>query len=105
MTGFCERIDCDVLCGIGRTVVPDVSEYAVVAVEFRRPQALAVHRNDALAVLAGGFGQELLEPRAEIGDAGRSDKRHFVAAAPRTHAQDQAEFRAGVLIYRQARRT
>ena len=51
-------------------------------VKFRRTDLLAVDGDQPLAFLSGGFGDELFEPRAEIGDAGRREDGHFVAPAP-----------------------
>ena len=46
-----------------------IGEDAVIAVDRRRAQRLGVDRHDALAELAGRFGEQLFEPGAEIGDA------------------------------------
>ena len=61
----------------------------------RRGQRLEVDRHDALAVLAGGFGEQLLEPGAERLELGRSQEVKLVAAGlaaapritPRSHAR------------------
>ena len=44
----------------------------------RRPERLAVHRDEAFAVLARGLGDELLEPGAEVVNRRRGDQRHLV---------------------------
>ena len=59
---------------------PQIDEQAIRAVDVGRAQRLGVDRDEALALLAGRFGEELLEPGAEIGDAGRGDDRDLVAA-------------------------
>ena len=69
MAGFRQRIDGVILRRIRPVFQTDVGEHAVVAVDFGRSQRLAIHRNDSLAVLAGGFGHQLLEPGAEIPNA------------------------------------
>ena len=51
-----------------------------------------------LPTLAGGFGDQLLEPCAEIGDAGRSDERDFVAAQFAARAHDDAEHDSRILF-------
>ena len=71
-----------------------VSEDAVVSVDLGRAKCFAIDGDDALAELAGGFGDQLLEPRAEVGDSGRGDERDFVAAEFRGGAEDQAEHRS-----------
>ena len=52
---------------IGRQ--PQIGEQAIVAVNRGRAQRLAIDRDDPLAELAGRFSEELLKPRAKIGDA------------------------------------
>ena len=51
----------------------EVGEDAIVAVDVGLAERFAVDGNDALADLAGGFGEKLFEPRAEIVNPGRSD--------------------------------
>ena len=60
---------------------PRIDEQAILSIDVGRSQRLGIDGNDPVAVLAGRFGQQLLEPRAEIGDAGRSDDRHLVLPA------------------------
>ncbi len=45
-----------------------INEDAILAVDFQFSQRLAFERNQRLTVLAGGFGDQLLGPCAEIGD-------------------------------------
>src|SRR5262249_19892888 len=60
-----------ILCGIGLVLEAQICEHSIVAVDLRRSERFAIHRDDALAVLAGGLGNELLEPRTEIVNAWR----------------------------------
>jgi hypothetical protein len=67
-------------------------------VTFRRAaERLSVDRDDALALLAGRFRDELLEPRAEVVDPRRRDQGQLVAAARRAGAHDRAEDEARVV--------
>ena len=86
LPGRLERVDGGVLRGVGRVVEPQVDEQAIVAVGRGRAERLAIDGDDALAVLAGGLGEELLEPGAEVVDAGRGDERQLVDA-PRGRAR------------------
>ena len=88
-----EREDRRVLGGVGGLLQTEIGEDAVVAVGLGRPEALAVDGDDALALLAGGLGDELLEPCAEIVEAGRGHQRQLVhpsgfssAGTPGAHA-------------------
>ena len=86
---FSSAATCASCSCIGRGFQAQVGEHAVVAVDLRRAEWLAIHRDDALALLAGGFGDQLLEPRAEIVNPGRSDDRDLVAASFRGRAQNR----------------
>ena len=68
MTGGFQRGESLVMRGIVLAFGPDIDEEAVVAVQRGIAERFAVDRNQALAVLAGGFGDQLLGPGAEIGD-------------------------------------
>ena len=103
MPGFFERGHLGILRRVGRSLEPNVGEDAVVSVHVRRAQFFAIDRDDALAEFAGGFRDQLLEPRAQIGDSGRSDERDFVAAKFRGRAHDQAEHHSRILFYRSGR--
>ena len=70
-----------------------VDEQTIVAIDAGGSERLAVDRDQSLAVLAGRFRQQLLEPRAEIRNAGRSHDRDLVAARLPEHAQHGAERR------------
>ena len=76
----------------------DVGEHAIVAVNLRRAQFFAIHRDNAFSNFARGLGQQLLEPRAEVGNIRRSDDRDFIAAAPRRRAQNNSEHRARIFF-------
>ena len=79
LAGLLERHDRRVLRRVRSRLQAQVGEQAIVAVGVRRRQPLAVDRDDALALLAGGLRDELLEPRAEIVDPGRRHQRELVA--------------------------
>ena len=70
-----------------------VDEEAVVAVDLRRAQRLAVHGQDALALFAGALGEQLLQPGAEGGDRRRGDERQLVALLVGQRAQDRRRAR------------
>ena len=73
-----------------------------MSVDFRQSERLALNRDQPFATLAGGFREELLEPRAEIGDAGRDDDRDLVASRLCENADDRAEHDAGIVGCRHA---
>ena len=68
MPGRFQRVEPVVMRGVVFAFGPDIDEEAVVAVERGIAERFAVDRDQALAVLAGGFGDQLLGPGAEIGD-------------------------------------
>ena len=74
-----------------------LDEETIVAVNLRHAERLAVDRDETLAVLAGRFGEQLLGPGAEIGEAGRRQDRDLVAARPRGGAEREAEHDTGIL--------
>src|SRR4030042_6771805 len=59
-----------------------------MAVHVRRAWRLAVHRNDACALLAGGLGDELLEPGTEGGYLIRDQKGELVPTGFRGFAHE-----------------
>ena len=65
-----KRLHCCVLRRIRRGLQPNVGEHPVVAVDVGGAQGLAVDRNQALAILARGFCQQLFQPGTEVLDAG-----------------------------------
>ena len=64
-----QRLERLVLCRVRRRSQTRVDEEAVAAVRLGGRERLAVDRDDALAILAGGLADQLLEPGAERGDA------------------------------------
>ena len=66
-----ERLDLRVEVLVGLVGVAQVDEHAVVAVGGRVAERLVGHRQDALALLAGGLGDQLLDPQAEARDRAR----------------------------------
>ena len=68
MPGRLQRLEPVVMRGVVFALGPDIDEEAVVAVKRGIAERLAVDRDQALAFLAGGFGDQLFGPGAEIGD-------------------------------------
>ena len=97
MAGRLQLRKLGLVSGIGFTIEREIDEEAIVAVKLRRAERLAVDRDETLAVLAGGLGEQLLGPGAEIGQARRRQDRHLVAARPRGSAEREAERDAGIL--------
>ncbi len=60
-------------------------------------QRLVIDRNDAVALLARALRQQLLQPRADVVDAGRGDDGDLVAPGRGADAQHGAELDAGIL--------
>ena len=56
-------------------------EHAILAIGVRVSQRFGLDGNQPLAFLAGGFGDELFEPRAQRGNIVRRYERDLVAAA------------------------
>ena len=98
MAGFFESGD----GGVHRAVVflgeAQIGEDAVVAVDGGLADFFAIDGDDAFADFAGGFGDELFEPRAGIGDAGGSEDGDFVAAVIGGDAENGAEDHAGIFL-------
>ena len=74
-----------------------------VPVVRRRAERLPVDRYQTLAYLAGRLGEQLLEPCAEVANAGRRDDCDFVSSAVREHSEDRAQHHAGVFSRRDVR--
>src|ERR1019366_7415040 len=66
VAGCLERGDGGVLRGVGGAGVLDVGEDAIVAIGRGIGDGFAVDGGDAFAELAGGLGDELLKPCAEV---------------------------------------
>src|SRR5205085_9484543 len=72
-------------------------EHAVAAVGIRIAERFPVDGNKSLALLAGGFGEQLFEPGAETCDFARSNERDLVAAEiAREHAERDAKTHARI---------
>lgn len=71
-------------------------EEAVVAVDRRGTDPLALDGEDAAAVLAGRFSDELLDPVAETFDLLGQEEGELVAAGERSFRHDGPEPGAGV---------
>ena len=91
-----ERPQLIVDAGIGaREIGADIYEDAVVGVVRRFAERLALDRHDASPKFAGGFGDQLLGPRAEGFDLRMRDNGKLVAAVLREAANRCAEANAG----------
>src|SRR5260370_32259800 len=91
MPGFFESSDGGVhgpVVFFGKT---KMGEGPVVAVDGGLANFFAVDGNNALADFAGGFGDELFEPGAEIGNARRSEDGDFVSALIGSDAENGAK--------------
>src|ERR1019366_5595014 len=89
--------DGGVLAGVGGAVEADVGEDAVVAVHRGRGDGFAIDGRDSLPQLAGGFGDQLLHPGAEVVDFRRREDGDLVAAGVGGGAEDEAELHSGIL--------
>ena len=77
--GAGERLHLGVGVRVGVVGVAQVGEHAVVAVGVRVAERLAGHRQDALPLLAGRLGDQLLHPEAEARDRLGHDEGGLVA--------------------------
>src|SRR5262245_32578913 len=93
--GSLERRDGGVLRGVRCILEAKIREEAIVAVRRRGTDRFAIDGNDALAVLARRFGDQLLEPRAEIVNARRGNQRQLVLSARRRYTENRAQHEAG----------
>ncbi len=84
------------------SVQPHVGKDAVVAVDLGRADGLAVDGRNSLPQLAGGFGDQLLQPRAQVVDLRRSEDGDLVASGVGRRAQQQAKLHGGIVRYRPA---
>ena len=91
MPRFFERGDLRVLCRVGCGFQANIGKDAVVAINIRRRQLFAIDRDDALAQLAGGLSNQLLEPCSQVRNAERRDHRDFVAAHLRGRSEDHTQ--------------
>ncbi len=103
MSGFFQRGELVVMRGVALAFGADVDEEAVAAVDRGIAERFAVDRDQALAVLAGGFRDQLFGPGAEIGDLLRRQDGHLVAAFETGEAHGEAELHAGIFVRRHVR--
>src|SRR5579862_973834 len=103
LAGFFEGRDGSILSLVGLAREREVSKDTIVAVKGGLGELFAVHGDNTLADFSRGFGNELLEPGAEIEDAGRSDDGDFVAAVIGGDAENGAKKDAGVFVRCSAR--
>ena len=73
-------------------------EHPVIAVYRRVAERLAVDRHDAVSLLAGALGNQLLDPRPQRLRPRRKRERQLVPAALRQHAERQAQSNGRVLL-------
>ena len=91
-----EPLDQGVRCGIGRARETEMDEHAVAAVDLGRPGHLAFDRDDALALLAERFGDELFQPPPEARKTWRRNQRRLVAPLQRKFAEQDTELEPGI---------
>ncbi len=73
-----------------------VDENSVTSIHAGLREFFAVHRNNSLADFSGGFGNQLFEPGAQIGNSRRSDDGDLVAAVVCGDAKNVTEKHAWV---------
>ena len=100
MAGFLQRREFRLMRRYAFAFRAHVDEDAIVAVDHRIAERFAVNRNQAPAVLAGGFGDELFRPRAEVGNFGRRQHRHLVAALKAGATERKTKLHAGIFLRR-----
>ena len=89
-----------VLAGVLVAVEVQGNEDPVVVVDGGSAERLPVYGKDPGSPLARGFGQQLLEPRAEAADRRRQGERDLVAPLPGAGAEQQAESDPGIACRR-----
>ena len=100
MAGGFQRLEPLVMRGVVLAFGTDIDEEAVVGVERGIAERFAVDRDQAFAVLAGGFGDQLFCPGAEIGDLWRRAYGHLFAAFEAGETHGKAEQDARVFMRR-----
>ncbi len=103
MAGSFQRGQFFLMRGVAFAFGADIDEEAIVAVDGRIAQRFAVDRNQALALLAGRFRNQLLGPRAEIGDLFRRQNGHLVATFETGEPHGEAELHARIFVRRHIR--
>ncbi len=89
-------VDVDVpLAVAGRT---QADEDAIVAVDLRCTQGLAIDGHDAHPILAGGLGDELLQPRSQRREVGLDDEGQLVATGLGQGSHGRAQHQRRVVV-------
>src|SRR5699024_613936 len=84
-------------------LIAEADEKAIVVVYGVVAQRLARHRQNADPLLAGRFGDQLLEPHAKGGHLGRQDESELVATLARGITDGGSETHPGVRLGRMVR--
>ena len=100
MAGLRQLLQAGGVGGVGLAAVAHVHEHAVGAIHRHLGQRLARYGQDALAFFPGAFGNELLQPQAEVGQFVGHHQRELVAALLGQGAQGGAQRQAGVVGHR-----
>src|ERR1700674_415562 len=100
VSGLFKHGDAGILRRVGDGLQSDVGEDPVITIYIGRSQFFTINRDNAFAEFAGGFCDQLLEPRAQVANSGRGDESNLVAAKFRGCANDQAEHHSRILFYR-----
>jgi hypothetical protein len=95
-----EFLQFGLVLGIIFALEREIDKEPIVAIDFGPAQRLAVDWDQAFAMFAGGFREELLGPGAEAGKRGRSQHCDLVAAAGRRDAERNAKRHRRVFVRR-----
>src|SRR5687767_15058542 len=90
------RHDCIAL-GVLRRARPQINKHPILSVNVGAAWNLTVDGDDAFALLAKRFGDELLEPRAEARDRRRRDQRRFITSLECQSTQKHTELESSVV--------
>ena len=82
-----------------------IDKDAIIAIDLRLPERLAFQRDQRLAVLAGGFGDQLFSPCTEACDTRRAGQGQLVAAMLGRSGECKAELNTGIFRRRRIRTT
>ena len=66
IAGFFERCNCCILPLVRFVRELQIRENAIVPIKFRRALPLPIYGDDGFPLFAGGLGQELLKPCAQV---------------------------------------
>ena len=86
------------LLPVSGRVQPKVEEQPVLSIDPWRPHRLAFDRNEALPVLSGGLGQQLLQPGPHPRDFRGGDQSELVPACLGQGGQDDAQDHPGIFV-------